>query len=205
MEEITFNINIHTNSLLIKGEIPDDFETFELIGKFIDALSKLNKELEIVILFDMIRVPFMFILYLNKIQKTLLKEEVQMQFTIVSKDLELKKFLDGFKENSSLMDNQGMNPFQDVMNTMGAGETALDNIIIPEDLKDKMPEDIQKNIDKINSINTENLQDFGSLDGVSKVSTASASKATKLSPEEQQEMEDINMEELNKIKFIYQP
>ncbi len=187
-QEITFNINIHKNSLLIKGEIPDDFETFELIGKFIDSLSKLNKELEIVILFDMKKVPFMFIMYLNKIQKTMLREEIEMQFTIVSKDLELKKFLEDFKNDTNTLASNGINPFQDIMDTMGAGETSLDEVIIPDSLKDNMPEDIKNGINKINSITPDSLQDLSNKneDGL-------------------EEMEDINIEELNKIKFIYKP
>lgn len=187
-QEITFNINIHKNSLLIKGEIPDDFETFELIGKFIDSLSKLNKELEIVILFDMKKVPFMFIMYLNKIQKTMLREEIEMQFTVVSKDLELKKFLEDFKNDTNTLASNGINPFQDIMDTMGAGETSLDEVIIPDSLKDNMPEDIKNGINKINSITPDSLQDLSNKneDGL-------------------EEMEDINIEELNKIKFIYKP
>ncbi len=187
-QEITFNINIHKNSLLIKGEIPDDFETFELLGKFIDSLSKLNKELEIVILFDMKKVPFMFIMYLNKIQKTMLREEIEMQFTVVSKDLELKKFLEDFKNDTNTLASNGINPFQDIMDTMGAGETSLDEVIIPDSLKDNMPEDIKNGINKINSITPDSLQDLSNKneDGL-------------------EEMEDINIEELNKIKFIYKP
>ena len=189
-ELITFNINIHTNSLLVKGEIPADFKTFEILGKFIDAISKLNKELEIVILFDMDKVPFMFILYLNKIQNTLLQEGTEVQFTIISKDLELKNFLDGFKKNTDFMDSHGVNPFQDIMKTLGAGEIALDNIDIPESLKDKMSESTKKNIDSINDISLESLQ-----------SKMKDKKYTKTD----EEMEDLNIEELNKIKFIYRP
>jgi len=40
-----------------------------------------------------------------------------MQFTIISKDLELKNFLDGFKKNTDFMDSHGVNPFQDIMKT----------------------------------------------------------------------------------------
>ena len=189
--EITFNINIHNNSLLVKGDIPDGFETFEVLGKFIEALSKLNKELEIVILFDMQMVPFMFILYLNKMQKTLLQDNIELQFTVVSRDNELKEFLEGFKDSTNLMQSQGINPFQDIMSTMGAGNTELDNITIPDALKENMPDDIRKHIDDINKM--------GKFED----------KANEKLPESQdppdiQDLHDLNIEELNKIKFIYQ-
>ena len=187
---VTFNINIHKNSLLVKGDIPDDFETFEVLGKFIEAIGKLNKELEIVLLFDMKKVPFMFIMYLNKIQKTLLREEngqIEMQFTIVSRDKDLKEFLEGFRDSTNLMASQGMNPFKDIMDTMGAGTNNLDEVIIPDGIKENMPEDIQKNIDKINGITPESLQDLSNK-----------------GPNSEEELDDLNIEELNKIKFIYQ-
>jgi len=187
--EVSFNVDVRRNRLLIKGEIPEDYDTFQILGKFIEALSMLNKDLEIVVLFDMKKVPFIFIMYLNKIQNTiLLEEEKEMIFTIVSRDKKLKNFLDDFKESSNIMEQNGINPFKDILKTIGAGNTDIDIVNIPDEFKDIMPEDLQESISKMNEFNPLPDQDEDEIN---------------LTEKQVQDIQDLNIEQLNKIKFIY--
>jgi molybdopterin-guanine dinucleotide biosynthesis protein A len=170
MNRIDFFVNIQKNSLLIKGNIPSELGTYEAIGGLFNSLSKLNKDLEIVILFDMPKVPFIFILYLNKIQKTIKKEEnKELFFTVVTKDKDLLNFLNEFKENT--------NPLNDIMDILGAGNTNLNNINLPDILEEKGNFDnLKEHIQNVNNINNQDLDE-----------------------------DDLNLELLNKIKFIYEP
>ncbi len=186
---LEFLVNINTNSLLVQssaGNIPAEFETFQVLGNFIKALGKLNNEAEMVILFDLKIVPFIFIMYLNKVQKTLLKEiNLDLDITIVTQDIELIKFIDGFKKSNEELDKNGIDPFKDIMDTMGAGNTELDEILIPDSLVENMPDSIKESISRLNELDISKKQEASKINNV--------------------DNEDINIEALNKIKFIYKP
>ena len=170
--KIEFLVNKNTNSLIINGDFPQDYETFEIFGKIYESLGLLNPEYEIVIIMTSEKMPISVSLYFGKIQ-----HETGANLAVIHIDKYFDEFLHNIFtldsiDDINVEDEELIQTLKDTLQTKFSDYTAdAETIKKIKKIKEKIKDDIDLSEDEFNSMiaKLEKEDDSISLDNLKNI------------------------------------